>query len=329
MVTGWNASYPETTGYIVPTMLDCAHALNREELRDRARRMLDWLVSIQMSDGAFQGGTVEAAAVVPVAFNTGQILMGLAAGARAFESDTYAAASQRAADWLVSAQDADGSWRRFQSPHAMSGEKTYDTHVAWGLFEAARVRPDQSHAEAAVANVEWALGHQNDRGWFSHCCLTDPAHPLTHTIGYVLRGVLEAYAFTKEEQFLAASRKTADGILGAMGGNGFIPGRLSADWRSTATWSCLTGTAQIAICWLLLYRFTGEPRYRDAAYAANRYLRRTVDMDGDPDVRGGVKGSFPIDGGYNKYCYLNWACKFFIDSNLLEMSIREEEGSAD
>ena len=46
-------------------------------------------------------------------------------------------------------------------------------------------------------------------------------------------------------------------------------------------------------------------------------------MDGNPNVRGAIKGSFPVDGGYNKYCYLNWACKFFIDSNLLEMSIRE------
>jgi hypothetical protein len=34
-----------------------------------------------------------------------------------------------------------------------------------------------------------------------------------------------------------------------------------------------------------------------------------------------VKGSFPIDGGYCTYMYPNWACKFFIDSNLLERRI--------
>jgi hypothetical protein len=41
-------------------------------------------------------------------------------------------------------------------------------------------------------------------------------------------------------------------------------------------------------------------------------------IGGPPDVRGGVKGSFPVDGAYGPYEYLNWACKFFVDANLLE-----------
>src|SRR4051794_21979809 len=50
LISGWSSSYPETTGYIVPTML--AYAASRggdegEDARRRARRMLDWLVSIQ------------------------------------------------------------------------------------------------------------------------------------------------------------------------------------------------------------------------------------------------------------------------------------------
>jgi len=39
---------------------------------------------------------------------------------------------------------------------------------------------------------------------------------------------------------------------------------------------------------------------------------------------GGVKGSFPIDGRYGKFGYLNWAAKFFIDSNMLEAEIKAE-----
>ena len=48
---GWGASYPETTGYIVPTLIDQAGRRGRPELLDRARRMLDWLVAIQFPDG--------------------------------------------------------------------------------------------------------------------------------------------------------------------------------------------------------------------------------------------------------------------------------------
>ena len=87
-------------------------------------------------------------------------------------------------------------------------------------------------------------------------------------------------------------------------------------------WACLTGTAQIAICWLLLYQETDDLRYRDAAYAANRYVRRTVTLTGSPAIRGGVKGSFPVYGSYGQYEYLSWACKFLVDSLLLESALR-------
>ena len=54
LVTGWATSYPETTGYIVPTVLDMA--AGDSALAARGRRMLDWLVSIQFPEGGFQGG---------------------------------------------------------------------------------------------------------------------------------------------------------------------------------------------------------------------------------------------------------------------------------
>ena len=84
LVSGWSASYPETTGYIVPTLIAEGRARGNEVLLARARKMLDWLVSIQMPCGAFQGSTVDTSNVVPVTFNTGQILLGLAAGVAEF-----------------------------------------------------------------------------------------------------------------------------------------------------------------------------------------------------------------------------------------------------
>ncbi len=115
---GWGTSYPETTGYIVPTLL--AYADGRQdnqadEARCRARRMLDWLVSIQFREGGFQGGAIGASPVVPVTFNTGQILLGLAAGVRAF-GDQYREPMRCAADWLVDSQAPEGCWRTNRSP---------------------------------------------------------------------------------------------------------------------------------------------------------------------------------------------------------------------
>jgi hypothetical protein len=322
LIDGWGPSYPETTGYIVPTMLAYAKWKNNEVFRQRARGMLDWLLAIQLPSGAFQAGTVDARPVVPATFNTGQILLALASGVQEF-GEQYRRALRRAADWLVETQDPDGCWRKYPSPFAEPGEKAYDTHVAWGLMEAARVEERREYGEAALANVQWALRKQQQNGWFDKCCVLDDTQPLTHTIGYVLRGIVEAYRFSKEPSLLQASRKTADGLLSALKPDGFLPGRLDYQWRGTVSWACLTGTVQIAHCWLMLFQDTADTRYRDAAFAANRYVRRTMRVDGPQGIRGGIKGSFPVDGGYGTYEYLNWACKFFVDSHILEQIVRQ------
>jgi squalene-hopene cyclase-like protein len=325
LLNGWSTSYPETTGYIVPTVLDFARSRGDRGARDRARRMLDWLVSIQLQGGGFQGGRIEATPVVPVTFNTGQILLGLAAGEQEFGG--YREAMHRAADWLVATQDPDGCWRKHPTPFAEPGEKVYETHVAWGLFEAERVAPGRGYGNAGLRNVRWALTRQRENGWFSDNCLLDPIRPLTHTIGYALRGVIEAHRLSGEPVFLEAARRTADALLGAIGPDGRLAGRLDASWEPSAPYVCLTGSVQIAHCLLMLYLVTGNVAYRDKAYALNAYVRRTIDVTGAPETRGGVKGSFPVDGSYGRYEYLNWAVKFTIDANVLERDVRARDAA--
>ncbi len=319
LTEGWSASYPETTGYIVPTLFAFAAEHGDADAAARGRRMLDWLVSIQFPEGGFQGGRVDQFPRVPVTFNTGQILMGLAAGARG--DPRYLAPMRRAADWLLTTQDADGCWHRNATPFAAPGEKVYETHVAWGLLQAEAVDRGRGYLQAALAQVDWALGHQAANGWFPKCCLSLPDKPLTHTLGYTLRGLVEAYLASRNERYLEAACRTADGLLSALAADGRLPGRLDAAWRAAADWVCLTGTSQIAHSWLLLHRETGRADYLKAGRRANAFVRRTIATDGPAETLGGVAGSFPIDGGYGRWQYLNWAAKFTIDANREELNI--------
>ena len=84
---------------------------------------------------------------------------------------------------------------------------------------------------------------------------------------------------------------------------------------------CLTGASQVAESWLLLNRATKRDDYLRAARLTNSFVRRTISLDGAPKVRGGVKGSFPVDGDYGRWQYLNWAAKFTIDANRAELSL--------
>jgi hypothetical protein len=327
LVSGWRASYPETSGYIVPTLLRGFPGRANDVSRERARAVLDWLVSIQLDGGGFQGGVIGQTPVVPVTFNTGQILIGLACGVREI-GDEYRASMRAAADWLVRTQDEDGAWRSHPTPFAKAGEKAYETHVAWGLLEAAREEPARGYAEAALRNICWALTKQRSNGWFADCCLNDASRPLTHTIGYALRGIIEGFRFSRDNALLDAALLTAKGAMSALRTNGFLPGRLNPNWTGAARWACLTGSAQIAHCWLLLYQITGSTEFLDAARRTNAYLRGRVRVQGELEVRGGVKGSFPVDGEYGKFEYLSWAAKFFIDANILEQELSSSAAGA-
>lgn len=320
---GWATSYPETTGYIVPTIIELSKYFNRDDLAVRAQRMLDWFVAIQFADGGFQGGKIDSLPKVPVTFNTGQILIGLAAGVKHF-GDSYRDAMNRAASWLRDSLDEDGCWRKHPTPFAAPGEKAYETHVSWGLFEAARLNPGQGFGEAGLRQVDWALTKQAENGWWGSCCLTMPEAPLTHTLGYVLRGVLEGYLWSKRHDLLERSIRTGTALMAAQEPDGRLPGRLDAQFKPAVNWACLTGIVQIAHCWLILYKETGDQRFLEAAKRGNSYVRRTIHLTGDPNIVGGVKGSFPVNGDYGQWEFLNWAAKFCIDSNMLEMELERK-----
>lgn len=320
LLKGWGSSYPETTGYIVPTVLQHAALRSDSELRERARRMLDWEVSVQLDNGAVQGSTRGAEIIVPVVFDTGQVLQGLAAGVREF-GETYRPAMRAAARWLLDHQDADGAWR-VANPYAMPGDHTWDTHVAWGLLEAARVEPDAGYGEAGLKHIRWAMTHQHSDGWFDHCCLSDPTKPLTHTIGYVLRGVVEGYRFSREPAMLDSALKMARRLAQCVENDGRLSGRLNRQWQRVVPWDCLTGSSQIAICMFLLHAETGDETLRQTALALNHFVRRTVHFTGESEIVGGVKGAWPVHGEYGEFQFLNWACKFSIDASALELGLK-------
>src|SRR6266851_382307 len=81
-LTGYSKSYPEVTGYIIPTLYDFVRVTGDLVARHAAFLATDWLLSLQMTSGAFPGGLHASDSgggktAQPSVFNTGQILQGL------------------------------------------------------------------------------------------------------------------------------------------------------------------------------------------------------------------------------------------------------------
>src|SRR5437588_1951261 len=162
---GWTTGYPEVTGYIIPTMWDCRHALGRPDLADRAVRMSDWELDIQRENGGWEGG-VEGENQQPIVFNSGQVIRGLLRTHAETGKQHYLDAAVRAAEWIVEVQEDDGSWTR---ANYRGLKRVYDSYVSAPLARVGEVTGNGIYAEAANRNCEFVLRQQRGSGWFDLC----------------------------------------------------------------------------------------------------------------------------------------------------------------
>lgn len=314
-------SYPETTGYIIPTFLKLADYYRDESFARRASEMGEWESDVQMACGAVMGGRLNPNPT-PAVFNTGMVLLGWSALYERSGEPRFGHSLRRASEWLLSMQEPDGDWRKGNSRFANPDTTVYNVKAAWGLCEAGRVAQIPAATAGAVRNAEFCLSRQLPNGWFRDCCLVDASRPLLHTIAYAMQGLLGIGVVANRPDFIEAAARTADSLMRLMDDDGFIPGRIGPDFQGAADWSCLTGTAQTAVVWGRLFQLTGDPSYRDATCRANSYLLRRHDIDNpDPRLRGGVPGSWPVWGAYGRFKILNWATNFFVESLLMQRAI--------
>jgi uncharacterized protein YyaL (SSP411 family) len=318
----WAGAYPETTGYIIPTLLRYADFSGQSEYRERALRMAAWESDIQLPAGGVRAGTMDATQIVPTIFNTGQVLFGWLSAWQQTQDARFRDSAVRAADWLVAAQDPDGAWRRYASPFAAQGVNTYNTRVAFALAKASQALQEPRYLHAAVRDVQWALPQMHPNGWLPNNHLADNDRPLTHTIAYATRGILEVGLVAGDSTFVDAAARIARAVAQTQRRDGALPGRLDSAWRPASRWSCVTGNAQMAIIWHRLAAETGDNSWKPAAESANRFSLSIQDVTAaDGAVRGGMPGSYPRSGGYMKNRYPNWAAKFCMDALMLQLAV--------
>jgi len=314
---GWQPSYPETTGYIIPTMYAISDFFDDKSFEQRATRMADWEIEIQLSSGAVMGSVVTTSPS-PAVFNTGQVIFGWLASYQRTGDDKYLQAAIRAGNYLVQIQDAEGSWKKGDSLFAMSHATTYNARVSWSLVELGLITKNDEYISAARKNIKLALKKQNPMGWFADNCLNDPERPLLHTIAYATRGVLECGFLMDDQNYIDSALRTLNGLLSCQRSDGGLPGRLTSNWAAAVEWDCITGDAQTAVNWLRAYSITGNKPFYNAARKTVDFVKMTQNLEHkNPGIRGGVKGSFPFDGLYGQYEMLNWAAKFYCDALLM------------
>jgi hypothetical protein len=314
---GWAPPYPETTGYIVPTLWRAADVFSEPAFARAAERMARWLLGLQSPEGWFPGGTLRKRAPLrPSVFNTGQILFGLVeAEARTGEA-AYGTAARRAVDWLVATQGEDGRWR--EGAYRPGPQPSYYAHVCWpmALFHARH--GDEALERALVRALDAIAEDRLPDGTFQRWAFAEGRPAFTHTIAYTLQGLVEsASLLDRWEPYGRIAADSSDRLLRKVEVTKRLAGAYAERWRGTYWYACLTGHCQLASTWLALARRLDDPRFLNGAIKAFEFvLARQATGPWRRGTSGAIAGSAPAFGRYMTLRYPNWAAKFFVDAAL-------------
>lgn len=319
LLTGYSQSYPEVTGYLVPTLYDYARVTQELDASAMADRATRWLLSVQMPSGAFPRG-LHGSESQPSIFNTGQILQGLVRAYIETERSEIMEAALAAGDWLALMQQPDGSWSGAEA--YQNSTHTYYSMVSWSLAALSAKTGKSKYGHAAEKNLDWALSHFRPNGWVDGINLQ--GHPTyLHFIAYVLQGVLECATLRNRNDAIDVVANSAWILLLKFETTKFLPGAYGDNFKPAQNFTCLTGNAQMSCVWLRLFELTHDLGYLNAALKMNEMLKQLIPLRGRDGILGGVSGSYPIWGSYQPFRYVSWGCKFLADALMLESGVKQ------
>ncbi|MFN0033986.1 MAG: hypothetical protein ACKVUS_02895 [Saprospiraceae bacterium] len=325
---GWAKAYPETTGYLIETLLAYANEKQDESLRQLAYGCIQWLESIQLPSGAFPGLMV--GNTKPSVFNTSQILFGLAPSENLTNlvRPPPSGASQRAVSWLLSALEPDGSWR--QAAFVPGFVPSYYTRAVWGVLHANDVLqppPDPPKGgENTVALMRHALHFYAERflpnGAVRDWGFRAGEAAFTHTMAYTLEGFLECSVRLGEQDILDKTIGCVERLLAERErADGRTAGRYDERWRGDYSFVCVAGNCQLSILCHKVWERTGEPKFGTAADSFLAEIIGFQKLGANKNTQGALPGSAPFWGAYLPFRYPNWAAKFFLDAMLLRKNL--------
>lgn len=323
LLRGWSKAYPETTGYIIPTLLNFASmsGYRRDEVTAACQKSGEWLLSIQNEDGSFS----ELFDQSPAVFDTGEILFGLSALYKYIRQEEYLAAVRKAADWLVANQWDNGAWGRSSIGKTSDVPYSYTSRPAWALLVAYEITGDAKYRKLADKNLGWVVSQQASNGWFQHSYWKESNESFLHTIAYTLDGLINGGIILKDKRYLGAVRKTAH-VLVELSKKNDLKSYYDNQWQSTDPSFCLTGLSQVAVVLKKLYRVYPEEKYLTTAHRIDRLVASKQIMNRAlRNLYGGIAGSCPIWGRFVGWNFVNWAVKFQVDSLLLSKEIDNQE----
>lgn len=326
-VKNWSHPYPETTGYIIPTVYD---HLRRDppdaaEWAECISQSVRWLLRMQLPSGAFPGGHAASddsfflttsdyllrRGHPPAAsiFNSGQILRGLTRHYRETQDPATLESVERCVRFLLGSVGEDGKWA--VDAYAGSSSPSYFVYVTAALLSARDLLPNPDEiAHTAVRSLAHVVSRaSNETGFIVGMGFGAQDTAVTHTIGYTLAGLLESARALgpNGREYARCALVCLRALCASLGPLAVLPGKYLPGWVGDRGFTCVTGNCQIALCCLDASETDGDRTLRDIA------LRICRSATSSQRGSGGFPGSLPFYGEYMRCRCVNWAAKYYMD----------------
>lgn len=285
--TGNPVSYPEVTGYFIPTLLQWGY-------RDLAASYGRWLVQIQKEDGSWYDPEGKA----PYVFDSGQILKGLVAIRKAivqqnlpflYSLDELDRHIISGCSWILSNMSEE---ERLTTPSEEDWGKNHDcddmTHLYClePIIEAGKIYGKNDFIEKAKKILTFYTTNRKEE--------ILQFGMLSHFWSYVIEALVDLGKCELAEEAMKVSGMLQDEV-------GFVPAYKNAHWI------CTTGLFQQAVIW---YKLGNVER-------GNRSFESALSLQ---NKDGGWSGSYQNEkfpgeiNTYFAYDENSWTVKYFLDA---------------
>jgi len=322
---GWQPVHPKSSAEAIATLFDCAGAMSRIDLRQRAIDLADWLAKIQMYSGAIRGGALNEAGSSEK-LNTALALQGWIRTIKETGGKRYLSAIQQAADFLLELARQVVRPGRQISDDTVHDDAPATSAVGLALIQTGILLEEYTYCAVGERCLNQAVGLQKKNGWF-HNNGREGSHPsLLQTLAMTVENILMGGIILDNPKYIRSARLTADVLLKKYQHDHILSGRFLPDWSGDASWSGQLANGKMASVWIRLYQITDMEEYLTAARHMVASLEKGQNRAStNPGLRGGIKGCFPCNGDFGRYQTLSSATIQFIDALLLVKRIREEE----
>ncbi len=316
---GWSKPYPETTGYIIPTLVKLNYFFDEDYIK-YANNLADWLIKIQNSDGSWSGGLYPSSKLAPSIFNSCQIIKGLVNLYKETNKGIYIESAIKSGNYIKKQFGTNGLF--IGNDYKTVITPSYYTTAIWPLLELSSVSEDNELQEKSILFLDKILERKMDNGFFSGCGFGTSKKAFTHTIAYTIRGLQECSRILRNNDYAEACNESIEFFIKKSElTNGRLPGSFDESLNQSSDSVCLTGNSQFALIFFLHYEKDEDLRIINSASKLINFVCNTQGKSLLPQTKGGVAGSWPIYGTYMFMRYPNWAAKYHADSlmNLIQL----------